>query len=272
MEASRTTRSRLRYRSSPIVDFGICAGSVLYRSGRDKLVYKWSKDKEPFLKGQDPDRHYWIYFKTAMGEDLTLDCGLLPLNIPLFMNIYNYVPMPRTRENGEKLAPVLFTDSAADRTSLAIHEERNRFSVLRDLQLQSAVALSSFGFEPQQEDSIASFLTEVKGFRPTTQEVKLAAQATMMGVHDLDDLVKGRLWTTFPFAPTQCFVPDYFSAKLTAGIASRLGAKDTPEGSRLRRLRKQQLKGSLTKEEVQMYMQEIIDQAKARVLDNSGTG
>jgi hypothetical protein len=67
-------QKRLRYHSSPITDFGISCGSVNVKN-QDKLNY-FSPSDFTFMNGQDPDDHYWIYFTTISGEEVTLDCSM----------------------------------------------------------------------------------------------------------------------------------------------------------------------------------------------------
>lgn len=68
------TRVRLRYRDSPLADFGIVKGR--FRANlQDRFSY-YSPREGKFFMGMDPNDHYWIFFTNAKGEEVYLDCGL----------------------------------------------------------------------------------------------------------------------------------------------------------------------------------------------------
>lgn len=56
---------RLKYRSSPVADFGLATGR--FRAIEDdRLAYVLPDGK--VIRGQDPGSHTWIYFRTTRGE------------------------------------------------------------------------------------------------------------------------------------------------------------------------------------------------------------
>ncbi len=52
-------RIRLQHRKSPLTDFGTAKGVE-----QDKLAHGSMRDRKLFIKGQDPNDHYWLYFTT----------------------------------------------------------------------------------------------------------------------------------------------------------------------------------------------------------------
>lgn len=64
---------RLRYKSSSLADFGVIFGRARVIPD-DQLVYVLPNGT--IQRGQDPNKHYWIYFETQKGETVYLDCSL----------------------------------------------------------------------------------------------------------------------------------------------------------------------------------------------------
>jgi len=65
---SEKPRVRLRYRSQPIADFGICRGKAKVDK-TDLLGYIYTKTRK-YIRGQDPHDHYWLYFTSVRGEEV----------------------------------------------------------------------------------------------------------------------------------------------------------------------------------------------------------
>lgn len=134
VEGGPTKRSiRLRYRSSPISDFGICVGSADVKN-QDKLAY-FLPDGE-ILKGQDPDEHYWIYFRTVRGEEVVLDCSMFTFNMCLCVTAPLY--MPHYASIIPPFAPAFFRDRVMQSSTPQLHKERHRVSILRNKALLDA--------------------------------------------------------------------------------------------------------------------------------------
>ncbi|PFH51249.1 hypothetical protein AMATHDRAFT_47270 [Amanita thiersii Skay4041] len=127
-------RVRLKYKSSPIADFGIAKG-VADVKHQDKLAYLYTCD-DTLEKGQDPNDHYWIYFKTIRGEDLILDVSMYTFNLLLCV-----VSDPYTNEDLPPMSsvPAYFRDRPHVRDSPDIVKEKERFSVLRNTSLHDFV-------------------------------------------------------------------------------------------------------------------------------------
>ncbi|KAF9075610.1 hypothetical protein BDP27DRAFT_1286295 [Rhodocollybia butyracea] len=68
-------RTRLNYKSSPIADFGIVKGKAVVHC-EDTFAFRNTITGQ-FWFGQDPQDHYWIYFKTLKGESLFFRCRVI---------------------------------------------------------------------------------------------------------------------------------------------------------------------------------------------------
>ncbi|KLO14993.1 hypothetical protein SCHPADRAFT_288401 [Schizopora paradoxa] len=127
-------RVRLRYGSSPIADFGICTGSAIVKS-QDRLAY-WLPSGE-ILPGQDPSQHYWIYFTTTRGEEITVDLAMFTFNVCTVVPTFGYGPLEMSAPT--PFAPVFFRDREIRKNSPELYNERGRLSILRN-----ATVLSMF--------------------------------------------------------------------------------------------------------------------------------
>ncbi|KAF7314635.1 hypothetical protein MKEN_00937200 [Mycena kentingensis (nom. inval.)] len=131
---NRTPRIRLAYKSSPIADFGIVAGSVRV-TPQDQLAYFNPADPEEILmRGQNPDDHYWLYFDTIRGETVTLDFGMYTFN-----NCLSVRP-PRNFQHDINWAPALFLNREIYKATPYLYTERRRVSFLRSPEMHEVVA------------------------------------------------------------------------------------------------------------------------------------
>ncbi|KDQ62698.1 hypothetical protein JAAARDRAFT_468726 [Jaapia argillacea MUCL 33604] len=151
-------RKRLRYRSSPIADFGIAIGSASVTS-QDRLTYKFSKDNT-ILPGQDPTEHYWIYFSTIRGEEVHLDTFMFTHNMCLMVATSPYMP-PGSMAVLPEYVPAAFEDRLHRKLTPDLRKERTRFSVLRDEGLHEAVRNSLEGFYDSDVTKIESFMSKI---------------------------------------------------------------------------------------------------------------
>jgi hypothetical protein len=162
-------RPRLNYRSSPITDFGIAAGSARVHD-QDRLAYYQPSEKN-FRRGQDPDEHYWLYFTTIRGENIILDCAMFTFNMCLVVTDEPYVPP------GVSLgcSPAYFGERKLAQITPDLQTERKRVSALRDPLLQSLALCNQDGFRKGELDTLSAFMESVSGKAPTQEEVHLAA-------------------------------------------------------------------------------------------------
>ncbi|KAJ2932327.1 hypothetical protein H1R20_g4734, partial [Candolleomyces eurysporus] len=160
-------RARLSYYGSPIADFGIAKGQANVKH-QDHFTYLFLSHGMAFEKGQDPNDHYWIYFTTVGGQDVVLDCGLFVFNHPIFVvpfpHYAKYIPSswPGITTLG---VPAYFPPREAIKRGVLprVHDERQRFSVLRDEGLKEAIRFSHDGFRPTDEEAITNFMERVAG-------------------------------------------------------------------------------------------------------------
>jgi hypothetical protein len=199
-------RIRLRYRSSPVSDFGIVSGSARV-TPEDQLAYVFP-DKR-VIKGQDPQDHYWIYFRTQKGEEVLLECNMFTFNMCLVIQTFPY--FDESVFAGLPVAvPAWFRDRAASR-ELA-HQpqllmERRRFSILRDEGIRTA--LKSVDLEDNRDLSISdeflktitSFMSRVAGRPITNTERELCMAGFGAGANIILDTAQTGKWKTYPALP-----------------------------------------------------------------------
>lgn len=138
-------RHRLHFHGSPISDFGLCLGSVDVHD-YERLAYLLPD--QTFLKGQDPDEHVWMYFKTMRGDDIVMDCGVFTFNFCMMIETGLFLDGMKSGEALKrvfKFAPVFFWDGDCEDGSKGLkspksHKERKRISVLRDPRVHEAFA------------------------------------------------------------------------------------------------------------------------------------
>jgi hypothetical protein len=206
-------RARLQYRSSPINDFGIAKGSVLVKN-QDKFGYMLFNERRIF-KGQDPDDHYWIYFTTLNGEDVFLDCAMFTFN--MFTSVFEAPYLPTSGVISPKnTVPAVFGDRERSRNAPALHSERERFSILRDRVLLTAVENMGETKELFQPDlqNIYKFMERVAG-RPLTPAERILFIALFYDhCEELAPVLTERKWRSFPETPPMATIE--YSGEVTA--------------------------------------------------------
>ncbi|CAA7262875.1 unnamed protein product [Cyclocybe aegerita] len=161
-------RIRLTYHRTPIADFGIVKGPVKI-GGMHRLAY-YSPEKNIFMHGQDPNDHYWIYFKTISGEELLLDCSLGTFNMGLLVSTDPYIN-PNFYMTPLGLVPSIFHDREYRReTVLSViwQSEKERFSILRDPQVHQALGYHDPGLQWPGRDILYSLMKKIAG-RPSSE-------------------------------------------------------------------------------------------------------
>lgn len=132
-------RVRLSYNRSPFADIGIAKGTCTRVTPQDQLAY-YNINTNQFLMGQDPNDHYWIYFTTLHGHEYFLDCGMMPFNFTLLVDVresskYGLPPL--------QFAPALFYGrelaKVLPRTDRIGWQAQERFSILRNLDLHDVL-------------------------------------------------------------------------------------------------------------------------------------
>ncbi|KAH7905448.1 hypothetical protein BJ138DRAFT_1175188 [Hygrophoropsis aurantiaca] len=201
---STEKRIRLKYHSHPISDFGIACGSTRV-TPQDKLAY-YNLNDETFTMGQDPDEHYWLYFSTMNGKEFTLDCGMYTFNMCYMLVTQGYLPP------GEAFhfpfAPAFFRDKILQKNTPELHRERKRFSVLRDPELQAAVAHTQEGLSPADLSRIWAFVKRVSGRECTDTEKHLLGTYTLLSCTKIGEVLTSDRWKEFPATPTTAIEGD----------------------------------------------------------------
>lgn len=196
--------ARLRYRSSPIKDFGIAKGKAQV-TDQDKLGYLDLAENRIF-KGQDPDDHYWIYFTTLKGEDVVLDCAMFTFNMCLCIQEAHY--MTPLMGAPPKLVPAFFGDRPIARNAPALQHERKRFSVLRNRDLQTTVESGTPDLLVSDAKRVFTFMERVAG-RPCTQvEKKLCTELYYHHCGKLRPILAERKWRSYPDTPPMAIEQD----------------------------------------------------------------
>jgi hypothetical protein len=186
-------RTRLTYKSSPIADFGIVAGSFDVKS-QDRLAY-FSLSDMSFVRGQDPEDHYWIYFTTIRGEEILLDCAVFTFNMCTMVDAAPY----RCRDLGEiDFAPAFFRERSLNRHAPDTHTERTRVSVLRNAEMHRAVA---YPLEPLNDQLVCDLMERLAGRTMTTAEMKLVLKCYNMNCAALAINLETRAWVNWPAEP-----------------------------------------------------------------------
>ena len=199
-------RVRMRYRSSPISDFGICVGSVEVKS-RDKLAY-WLPDGELF-KGQDPNDHYWMYFRTMRGEEVVLDLAMFPFNLCTMVPTTSYISQRASKMM--PLAPAFFLDRVTrnNTPALALHRERRRFSILRNSKIHEAVrSTENDSFTQADVKRLCSVMEGIAGRKCSHIEQDLMLQWMVDSCGRIEDCLRHEDWKAFPEQVKICIEAD----------------------------------------------------------------
>lgn len=127
---------RLKYRSSPVSDMGLCRGKFRVTS-QDQLAYVLPDGT--VKRGQDPDNHWWMYFTTARGEELILDFGVYTWNLANLVRTEPYVREPIIA------APMTFINRELGKAPgiHLLYTEQKRVSFMRDPQLEELITKST---------------------------------------------------------------------------------------------------------------------------------
>jgi hypothetical protein len=191
-------RARLKYESSPIVDFGIAKGRVDVKA-QDRFSY-FTVDDCKFMHGQNPNDHYWVYFKTIKGEEVILETGMFTFNFCLLVN--NLGPYLMHGLPSIPNVPAHLVTRDFRRNAPTLHYEQERFSVLHDNGLQEAVAYSRRYLRKPDCDAICSFMERVAG-RPCSDIEKHLAMTWAMDHCDiLYANIASREYKKFPKEPS----------------------------------------------------------------------
>ncbi|KDQ17207.1 hypothetical protein BOTBODRAFT_144128 [Botryobasidium botryosum FD-172 SS1] len=188
-----TKRLRLRYRSSPIADFGMAWGSARVTT-QDTFAYVLPDGT--IRRGQDPNDHYWPYFTTAGGEDIAVDFGMFTFNMCMCVQSAPYVPAP---ERPNLACPVFFRDRQVQMETPGMYKERKRWSILRNETVHKALCENDTG-------DLSKPLWDVMDTISSTPCGKVERDLLMMWFLDDKELLshnmlKSEAWTMWPESP-----------------------------------------------------------------------
>ncbi|KAJ3567618.1 hypothetical protein NP233_g6252 [Leucocoprinus birnbaumii] len=144
---------RLEYGRNPISDFGICKGKI----SRNDTLY--------------PENHYWLYYTTATGDEVFLDCNASNFGMNIFVDT---TPLLRRLPDepdsvGKNGVPVLFMETD-DRGGHPFEPIEKRFSAPRDSEFHRATFRISLIEQKQEDvDAVQRFIDNIRG-DPTTPE------------------------------------------------------------------------------------------------------
>lgn len=238
-DGQRKRRVRLTYGNAAIIDFGIAKGSVNVKA-QDHFAY-YSIIDNTFIKGTNPKEHYWMYFTTTSGESFYLDCGMFTYNFCLMIGDTS----PYARHGlppGLGGIPAFFESKEIKRNAPALYEESERFSVLRDGGLQSAVRHSkNGGFSDRDFEEIYVFMKTVKGRECRPIEKHLAKEWCITSCAIMGLNIAAREYMRYPPEPI-------------LGTQKDPDERDMPPGEdwmkRIKRWAKKQRRGEITTEQL----------------------
>ncbi|KDQ50970.1 hypothetical protein JAAARDRAFT_543707 [Jaapia argillacea MUCL 33604] len=192
-------RTRLRYRSSPVVDFGICSGSVTPEpstlSKPLPVIYQY--EDGTILPGPDRENHLWIYFDTLNGERILLDSNLFSMGQMDSVDTGPYHVEPYSRP-----IPAVFFDRSERRRGVLVHQERKSFSILRNLDLHQITWPSNSTGDIQSLRAVASLLDTIKAPSHASETDRdLCLQSTVAHVKCMQEVIQSNRWKSFPVKP-----------------------------------------------------------------------
>ena len=208
-------RVRLQHRKSPLTDFGIAKGVADVKQ-QDKLAYIQDRS---FTKGQDPNDHYWLYFTTLNGEEITIELNMYTFNFGMLVDAQ---PCSSCLDLSPPVTyvPAFFRDKEMADSTPDLAEERGRFSVLRNTALHT-VATTSKAADPFDQSNlklICKFMDTLAGRKCTEDEKKHLVTVLKPFRSALRNVLTTRAWVQWPRNPRmtieeepgepECFVDD----------------------------------------------------------------
>ena len=208
-------RVRLQHRKSPLTDFGIAKGVADVKQ-QDKLAYVQDKS---IIKGQDPNDHYWLYFTTLCGEEITIELNMYTFNFGMLVDAQ---PCSSCLDLSPpvKYVPAFLRDKEVVDSTPDLAEERARFSVLRNTALHT-VAMTSKPADPFDQSNlklIYDFMDTLAGRKCTEDEKRHLVTVLKSFRSALRHVLASRAWVQWPRNPPmtieedpggpECFVDD----------------------------------------------------------------
>ncbi|KAF9442759.1 hypothetical protein P691DRAFT_779224 [Macrolepiota fuliginosa MF-IS2] len=164
---------RFEHGHVPISDFGICTGRIQSKSNRVQTYTYHHPSTSIHHAFHDPKHHFWIYFRTIKGEEITLDCCAYGFGMentidasPCLMRLGE-----EYRSMGSSRVPAYFCppppasgrdDSHISRQAYELVEE-HRFSVMQNSKLHEALTNTGPISIEGSRQLIKNFLSSVAG-------------------------------------------------------------------------------------------------------------
>lgn len=191
---SPQARLRLKYRTSPIADFGICRGSVLVPP-QDRLMF-FSMQQGKYTDCQDPDEHYWLYFSTLKGEELFLDFALFPFNFTQCVKTRGYPPPALDTLLDD--APCHWTERVLNKRNLNLYKEHSRLSFLRDEDFQDVLKKPRKEWVERDMFKMFGLLESFSEKKWSLAEKNLFTVMLMQNIDNLGKVLQTEQWKTYP--------------------------------------------------------------------------
>lgn len=194
-------RIRLAYKSSPIADFGIVVGEAIAKP-QDRLAYYDSATGNVTVD-QDPLEHSWIYFTTVRREDIFLDCGMFHFNACTVVSTKGYCP-PDTSETFPIVPALFYAREMRNGVPGMPWKERERFSVLRNGNLQQAIQHTPYTLTFDDRINIWDFLENCQGDKESTiGQRRLVDLYTVVAMDAVRRSLESDEWKKFPTEVSQ---------------------------------------------------------------------
>ena len=190
---------RLEYGHSPVSDFGICRGRIQGKANRVQTWTYYNPKTSSQTTVLDPNKHYWLYFRTIKSEELVLDCcsfsygmeGCVDASLCLKKLPSGF------RDWGSARTPVYFYASQRSEkrpNSHALIEEK-RFSVMQNSTLYAALGWDLFGGRNvEQHEIVRNFMNEVQGRPPTFAQEERVRDYRTFGALMFGQILVGKNW------------------------------------------------------------------------------
>ncbi|TFY80613.1 hypothetical protein EWM64_g3399 [Hericium alpestre] len=114
-----------------------------------------------------------MYFLTARGEEILLDCAMFTFNVAMMLYVTPYIPAAHARTSVGPLVHAFFQDRGIRNSTPSLYTERTRLSVLCDPQLQKVAENSARGLTMKDEERILAFMEKLARRRTTQVEREL---------------------------------------------------------------------------------------------------
>ncbi|KAJ3557673.1 hypothetical protein NP233_g11680 [Leucocoprinus birnbaumii] len=201
------TRFRLQCEGNSIIDFGICFGEIAIRE-KNALAYFKDIDGPPdptkeFFPIQDPNEHYWIYFKT-FREEFLLDLCAFPFGYPYHICVPTSPYQPDDVEDTLKFpfAPGFFHDRRMRQNQAPLLWESQRHSILQNKALQSIIRNREFS--EIDKKILLAFMERVAGRAATEPERYLLLDSTVFNRTALAATLRRKDFLHWPDVPESC--------------------------------------------------------------------